>query len=471
MSDSLRRGGVDLLIRNAHVITSEADLDADIHCRDGAIEAIREPGGDVAGRWDEVYEADGLVVLPGVVDPHVHSRDPGQIHKEDFAHATRAAAAGGVTTILDMPNAIPAITDAEVFEERVQHHSRSAFVDFGLWGLILDAGSVKHVGELKAVGAVGLKLFWGFFFDRETGALIYDAKQRDPEDLLPPASTADLWELFEAAAHEGILVGLHSEDRGILEVLGGRHPEFDDYPTLLATRPVGAESASIAAGVEVAVGTGARLHILHVSSRRGAALVRHARADGLRVSAETCPHYLTLTAEDFPAIGPAMKVYPPIRTAEDRDALWEAVNDGTLTSVSSDHAPHSAEERRGILSQLPAGSYGAQTMVQVLLNEAAERRTTLRRLSWVLSEGTARVYGIYPQKGSLEPGTDADFTVVDPDAPWSIDQAALLTKTKLSPWHGRKGRGLPVATIVRGDIVMRDGKVVGQPRGRFVRPS
>jgi allantoinase len=462
---------MNLLIRNAHLVTSEAEFDADIHCRDGLIEAVQDPGVASGGRWDDVYDADGQVVFPGVIDPHVHSRDPGQTHKEDFAHATRAAAAGGVTTVLDMPNAIPPVTDVEVFEERVRHHSASAFVDFGLWGLILDAGSLKHVESLKAAGAVGLKLFWGFFFDRDTGALIYDAKQRDPDTVVPPATTADLWELFEVAAEAGILVGLHSEDRGILEAAAKRHPDFDDYETLLKTRPVAAESAAIAAGIEIAMGTGARLHILHVSSRRGASLVRRAQADGLPISAETCPHYLTLTAKEFSSIGPAMKVYPPVRTEEDRDALWEAVNDDTVTSVSSDHAPHSAEERQGRLSELPAGSYGIQTLLQVLLNEAATGRTTLKRLSWVLSEGTARLYGLHPQKGSFEVGTDADFTVIDPDAPWAIEQDRLLTKTKLSPWHGRKGRGLPVATIVRGDVVMRDGELVGECRGRFIRPA
>jgi allantoinase len=462
---------MDLLIRNAHVVTRDREFDADIHCRDGLIDAIRDPGGGRDGGWDDVYDADGRVVFPGVIDPHVHSRDPGQTHKEDFAHATRAAAAGGVTTLLDMPNAIPPVTNPEVFHDRVRHHSGSAFVDFGLWGLILDASSVKHVQPLKAAGAVGLKLFWGFFFDRETGALVYDARGRDPDSLLPPASMADLWELFDATASGDILVGLHSEDRGILEAKARRHSEFDDYETLLEARPVAAESAAIAAGIEVAMGTGARLHILHISSRRGASLVRTARADGLPVSAETCPHYLTLTADDFRSIGPMMKVYPPVRTEEDRDALWEAVNDDAVTSVSSDHAPHSAEERRGTLSELPAGSYGVQTMVQVLLNEAAEGRTTLRRLSWVLSEGTARLYGLYPQKGSVEVGTDADFTVVDPDAPWAIDQDRLLTKMKLSPWHGRKGRGLAVATILRGGVVMRDGEPVGDRRGRFIHPA
>jgi len=462
---------VDLLIRNAHVVTLDAEFDADIRCRGGLIEAVEEPRADHGGGWDEVYEAAGRIVFPGVIDPHVHSRDPGQTHKEDFAHATRAAAAGGVTTILDMPNTIPPVTDADVLRERVEHHSRSAFVDFGLWGLVLDASSIKEIAALKQAGAVGVKLFWGFFFDRDTGALVYDARDRDPASVLPPASTTDLWELFEAAAADDLLVGLHAEDRGILEALGGRHPEFDDYETLLRTRPVAAEAAAIAAGVEIAAGSGARLHILHVSSGRGAALVRHARSDDLSVSAETCPHYLTLTADDFPAIGPAMKVYPPVRTAEDRRALWDAVNGDVVSSVASDHAPHSAEERRGTLSKLPAGSFGIETMVQVLLNEAAERRTTLRRLSWVLSEGTARLYGLYPRKGSVEPGTDADFTVIDADASWSVDQETLHTKTKLSPWHGREGRGLPVATIVRGRMVMRDGELLGEPSGSFVRPA
>ena len=462
---------MSLLIRKAHVVTPGAEFDADILCRDGLVDSLDRPGRTRADGWDEVLDASGLVVLPGVIDPHVHSRDPGQTHKEDFAHSTRAAAAGGVTTILEMPNALPPVTSAEVLAHRVEQHSKVASVDFGLWGLALGAESTVDIRDLSKAGAVAIKLFWGFYFDRETGALIYDAKGLDEGNLRPPASTGDLWELFIAVAKAKLLLGLHAEDRGILEVLGRQHGDYDSYDTLLRTRPVAAESSAIASAIEIAMGTEARLHILHVSSARGIDLVRRAQSDLLRVSAETCPHYLTLTEADYESVGHGMKVYPPVRHEDDRKALWRAINDRIVTSVSSDHAPHSAAEREGVLSDLPAGGQGIQTMLPVLLNEVTKGTTSLQTLSWALSEGTARLYRLYPKKGSVLPGTDADFSIVDMDASWTIDQDRLLTKTKLSPWHNRSGRGRVAATVVRGNVIFRHGELSGSPIGQFVRPQ
>lgn len=454
-------------------MTPEGSRRADILCRNGSIVDLIEPRSAPRQRnhrpEGDVLDVSGLYVLPGVIDPHVHSRDPGMTDKEDFVYATRAAAAGGVTTILEMPNAAPPVTDADIFRERAAHHSGRAHVDFGLWALALGATNLAGLNTLQTAGAVGAKLFWGFAFDRKTKTLVYDAADTDPARVIPPAGTGEVWALFNAAARTGLLLGIHCEDRSIIEA-AGRGIAVRDYEDLVRAHPTEAEASSIAVAIEIARGTGARIHVVHVSSAIGAELIRRGKADGLPVSGETCPHYLTLTAGDYAEIGSALKIFPPVRRESDRLALVAAVNDGTLQSVGSDHAPHSLLDHQRPFAEQPAGAVAVETTVRVLLDLVARGELTLERLTWIVSEGTARLYGLYPQKGALIPGADADFTVVDPSANWRIENAHLHSKTKLSPWHGRVGRGTAVLGILRGEIVMRDGEPVGSPRGRLIVP-
>jgi dihydroorotase len=189
------------------------------------------------------------------------------------------------------------------------------------------------------------------------------------------------------------------------------------------------------------------------------------------MTAETCPQYLTLTDADYARIGPVMKIYPPVRRAEDREALWEGIHDGTITSLGSDHAPHTAEQKGLSLAAAPAGAIGVETIVPLMFNEVAEGRLTAEELAWVLSEGTARLYGLYPRKGAIEPGSDADFTLIDPSAEWTIDNARLHSKHRLSPWHGVPVRGAPRMGLLRGRVIMRDGEPMGEPTGELVRPA
>jgi dihydroorotase len=217
--------------------------------------------------------------------------------------------------------------------------------------------------------------------------------------------------------------------------------------------------------------TGCRFHVVHLSSERGVEVVRSAQEAGIPISAETCPQYLTLTADDFGRIGTAMKIYPPVRHAADRDALWEAIHDGTIASIGSDHAPHTVEQKRLGPAAAPAGAIGVETVVPLMLNEMARGRLSAEELAWLLSEGTARLYRLYPQKGAIQPGSDADFTLVDPAVEWTIDNARLHSKHPFSPWHGFRVRGAPVATILRGRVIMRDGNPVGEPMGALVRPA
>jgi dihydroorotase len=280
-----------------------------------------------------------------------------------------------------------------------------------------------------------------------------------------------VWALFREVAAAGGLLAAHCEDRGVLDAAErGVGHALRSYGDLLAARPDSAEATAIAVAVELSRSTDCRFHVVHVSSGRGVELLRRAQRDGVRISAETCPHYLTLTDDDFGRLGSMLKVYPPVRTAADRDRLREAARDGTISSLGSDHAPHTVAQKRQELATSPAGFVGVETLVPVMLNEAAQGRFTLERLAWLLSEGTARVYGLFPRKGALLPGSDADLALVEPDREWQIDDARLHSKQSLSPWHGLRGRGQVVRSLLRGETVMMDGEPVGTPRGRLVKP-
>ncbi|MCA1644494.1 MAG: amidohydrolase family protein [Chloroflexi bacterium] len=456
-----------LRIVNATVVTSRGSQRADVFCRDGLLERIgaadRQP-------VDEVIDAHGLLLFPGFIDPHVHSRDPGLTHKEDFAHSTRAAAAGGVTTLLEMPNAIPPVSSAAIFEERAAAHGRVASVDFGLWGLALGSANLADIAGLFDAGVVGVKLFWGYALHRLTHALVYNLADEPAENLIQPPGTGDVLELCREVARVGGLLAAHCEDRELIETaersLG--HP-IGSYTELLQARPDTAESVSIAIAAELSAATDCRFHVVHTTSARGIQAVRRAQAEGVRLTAETCPHYLQFSADDFAALGALMKVYPPIRSLRDQTALWHAVRDGTIDSVGSDHAPHTLAEKALGLASAPAGVQGVETIGAVMVHEMLNGRISADRLAWVLAEGTARLYGLYPRKGVLEVGSDADFTLVDPAAETLVDRMRLHSKQPHSPWHGQHLRGRVRMTILRGEIIARDGEPVGEPRGRLVR--
>ncbi len=309
-----------LVVRNGTVVSPQGRYPADIVCEDGRIEALFAPGEAPGG--EEEIEATGLLVFPGFIDPHVHSRDPGLTEKEDFAHSTLAAAAGGVTTILEMPNTIPPVTDAGTFCERAENHARVAAVDFGLWGLSLGKENLEELPGLVKEGAVGVKLFWGYALNRRTKQLVYNVADESPENLILPPGNGEVLKVFETMARTGGLFAAHCEDREVIEqAQSSLGREIEAYEDLLTSRPDTAEAVTVAVGAEFARTTGCRFHIVHTSSARGLTVVRGAQQRGVPVTAETCPQYLTLTDESYGSIGSVMKVYPPVRRAGDRDAL------------------------------------------------------------------------------------------------------------------------------------------------------
>ncbi|MQA02481.1 MAG: amidohydrolase family protein [Streptosporangiales bacterium] len=456
-----------LVVRNGTVVTAAGLVDADVVCADGRIAGLVEPGS--AATDGEVVDADGCLVFPGFIDPHVHSRDPGLTHKETFAHSTLGALCGGVTTVLEMPNAIPPVTDAAMLAQRRAEHEAKAWVDFGLWGLALGPGHAEDIQGLFAAGAVAVKLFWGYALHRETKTLVYNFADEPPENLLLPPEAGDVRALFREVAATGGVLGMHCEDRHVLARAGDDlgHP-IETYDDLLAARPAVAEAVSIAIGAQLAAETGARFHVVHAASAAGIDVVRQARAAGAPVTAETCPQYLTLSDADAERLGPLLKVYPPVRTAADQEALWRAVDDGTVSSVGSDHAPHTVEEKMVGFAAAPAGGLGVETMVPLLVDAMVEGKLSAARLAEVASTATAKLYGLWPRKGSVQPGTDADLTIVDPRGDHEVRNEDLHALHPASAWHGRKVHGRIVASVLRGELAMRDGQPVGDHRGRFV---
>lgn len=459
-----------LLIKNGTVVTDAGLVEADICCSAGTIEAILRRG--AARSADGVLDAAGKLVFPGFIDPHVHSRDPGQTEKETFSHSTLGALCGGVTTILEMPNAIPAVVDAETFVARSREHAEKAWVDFGLWGMALGPSNLAELEELFAAGAVGVKFFWGYALDKKTKALVYNYQPGRSDELLLPPENGEVLELFRTVAGCGGLLAAHCEDRHVLaSAAAGLEGPVETYDDLLRSRPAVAESAAIALGAEFSAATGCRFHVVHLSSAAGAAVVSQARARGVPITAETCPHYLTLTDEDGARLGPLMKVYPPVRDRANQDALWSSVREGSIGSIGSDHAPHLAAEKALGFGQAPAGGLGVETLAPLMVDAMLRGELTPERLAEVLSTGTAKLYGLWPRKGAVNVGADADFSIVDPVAHTEVRNEAMHALNPVTAWDGKKLRGRMVASVLRGEVVMVDGAPVGTRRGQFVAAS
>ncbi len=461
----------DHVIKNGIMIDSRDSVRGDLYIKDGVIAAISaEPlPGDAA----EVTDAGGKLVLPGFVDTHVHSRDgrKGFFYKEDFAHSSAAGAVGGVTTILEMPNSNPAVYCADNLLDLAEVLSPKAYTDYGIWGLCLGPINNGELAPMRTAGAVGFKFFWGYAVDLSTYQLIYNYKE-GMENILPPLDDGQVYQLFREVAKTGGLVAIHAENfsliRALTEEIGRRGGER--YSDLLAARPAVSELTVIQTAIAFSRALGTRLHILHLAAGDGVELIRAAKREGLPVTAETCPHYLALTDQDAERCGSAMKGYPPVRTQRDQDLLWEGVRDGTISLVCSDHAPHTPEEKQRGFWNAPAGTASIETTSMVMLNAVCEGKIDMHRMVSLLSEEPARLFGLYPRKGSLRIGSDADLVIVDPELSYLFRQEELHSRTKLSPYDGFRFRGKVVKTILRGRTVAENGQIVGSPRGQWVRP-
>jgi allantoinase len=436
----------DLIVRGANLQVGVVD---------GVVAAA---GPAVEGGAREVIDASELVVLPGAVDAHVHLNDPGRAHWEGFATGTAALAAGGTTTAFDMPlNAIPPTLDAASFAAKAEAARGVARVDVALWGGLVP-GDLDRLDELAAEGVVGFKAFMS-----ASGVAEFEA-----------ADDLTLLEGMARAARLGLPVAVHAESDAITGRLTARavaagRVGVADY---LASRPVIAELEAIGRAILFAEETGCALHVVHVSTGRGVALVAEARARGVDVSCETCPHYLVLDAHDAARLGATAKCAPPLRPAEVVEELWSRVLAGDVDLIATDHSPSPPELKDTGNDHFAAwgGIPGAQTLVALLYAYGCVARgLPVDRLALLTASWPAARFGLAPGKGALVAGADADLLLLDPGQDWTIARDDLLDRHRLSPFVGQQLRGRVVRTILRGRTIALDGRIVGEPSGRVLR--
>ncbi|MDL5159093.1 allantoinase AllB [Actinomycetospora termitidis] len=437
----------DLVVRGRRVLTTAGEAAREVGVTDGRVVAIEPLGNGLAA--ERVVElADDEVLLPGLVDTHVHVNEPGRTEWEGFASATRAAAAGGVTTIVDMPlNSIPPTVDVEALHTKRAVAADQAFVDVGFWG-----GAVPgHHDDLRPLhdeGVFGFKCFLLHSGVDEFPPLDADEMERD---------------MAELATFDAVMI-VHAEDSRAID--HAPTPSGARYASFLASRPRGAENLAVAEVIERARWTGARAHVLHVSSSDVLPMLASARRDGVRITAETCPHYLTLIAEEIPDGATTHKCCPPIREAGNRELLWQGLVDGTIDCIVSDHSPSTVELKlldSGDFGQAWGGISSLQLGLSLVWTEARHRGIALERVvDWMATRPAelVRLTG----KGRIALGYDADFAVFAPDEAFVVDAARLYHRNPVTAYAGRALSGAVRRTFLAGAEV--DGST---PRGRLLR--
>ncbi|MGA5711062.1 allantoinase AllB [Streptomyces cellulosae] len=439
---------VELVLRSTRVITPEGTRAASVAVAGGTVTAVLPHDAPVpAGARLEDLGDD--VLLPGLVDTHVHVNDPGRTEWEGFWTATRAAAAGGITTLIDMPlNSLPPTTTVDHLRVKRKTAADKAHIDVGFWGGALP-DNTADLRPLHEAGVFGFKAFLS-----PSGV---DEFPHLDDDRLARA-------LREIASFDGLLI-VHAEDPRQLDGAPQRGgPRYADF---LASRPRRAEDTAIARLLEQARRFDARVHVLHLSSADALPLIAEAKADGVRVTVETCPHYLTLTAEEVPDGASEFKCCPPIREAANQDLLWQALADGTIDCVVTDHSPSTADLKTDDFATAWGGISGLQLSLPAVWTEARRRGHTLEDVVRWTSARTAELAGLDARKGAVAPGHDADFAVLAPDETFTVDPAALQHRNRVTAYAGRTLHGVVRSTWLRGERVLAGGEFTA-PKGRLL---
>jgi dihydroorotase len=455
-------GLFDLVIRGGTIVAEEEPYKSDIGIKNGIIAALSIPGQEPPLTGKTVIDAQNKHVLPGVIDCHVHFRQPGYEYKEDWATGTIAAAFGGVTTALEMPSLMPATDCVERFEEKRRLAESLAYVDFGLYALVSEA-SLPNLVALHDAGAIGFKCY------------LSTAHTQSTSNAQLPISDGTFLEAFEALASTGARCAIHAENGSIIDKRTARLKSIGrtDAESHAVSRPVVCALEAVNRSITFAEWTGTKIHIAHEGTAAGINAVSAAKARGVDVTVETCPQYLLLSVEDLRRHGGIVRCNPPVRDEADQARLWQAIHTGEIDAIATDHAPHTpAEKRNENIWHCECGIVGVETALPIMLTEVLRGRITISQYVQIASVNPAKIWRLYPRKGTIRIGSDADIVIVDLNARDKIDQEKLHSKSKVSAWHGREVIGLPIYTLVRGKVIVANGELVGERGwGRYVNQT
>jgi allantoinase len=458
----------DTLILNGRAVTESGVLSTAIALQNGQIAALIAPEDAQTVSAHTVIDAHDLLILPGAIDIHFHCRAPAHPQRGDFATETQAAAAGGVTTIFEMPISKPCCATGEIFAMRKALGEANAYVNFALYGApgLLDPVEIQSMVDQ---GAIAWKIFM-------TAA----PKGRDDEfEGLCLPEPSGLYQALKLVQPTGLVTVIHAENNELLEwhtaqlIAQGRN----DIAAHGESRPPHVEALGIAQVLSINDDIGAKVHIAHVSCAAALNTLRRWQRSGAAVTGETCPHYLFFTEDDLHRVGPYAKINPPLRHASDQAALWEGLADGSLLAVTTDHSPFTAEEKersRSDIWRTPPGAPGVEELLLGMMDAVHEGRLSLEKAVQLISTNGAKRFGVFPRKGVIRAGADADLVLYDPHTPTTIHPDMLFSKAKACDrlYEGKTFAGKVRRTIVGGRTVFHDGEMIGQPGwGKFVRPE
>jgi len=457
---------VQTLIRGGLVVTPDGIQRRDVALADGRIVGLPESGLTVGA--DQVIDATDWYVIPGAVDIHFHCRAPAYPQRGDFASESMAAAAGGVTTIFEMPISKPCCATGAILKARRELGEADCYVNFALYGApgLLDR---REIQAMVREGAVAFKIFM-------TAA---PAGRSDEFEGLCLPDSPGLFQALKLLAETGLVTTIHAEDNPLLEwhtaqlAAEGRN----DVLAHNASRPPHVEALGISTVLTLNDAIGAKLHIAHVTSRAALDTLRKWQRAGVDVTGETCPQYLQFTEADLERVGPYAKINPPLRQPDDQAALWEGLRDGSLIAITTDHSPFTVEEKeraREDIWRVPPGAPGVEELVPGVMDGALKGHYSIEQaVRWMSTNGAQR-FGVYPRKGVIATGADADLVLYDPSLTTTISQEMLFSRAKACDklYEGMTFQGRVRRTIVNGQTVFHDGEITGQRGGgRFVRPS
>jgi dihydropyrimidinase/allantoinase len=442
---------VDKIFQNGKFVTQTGIFDGGVAVESGKIVAVTL--NTKLYTADDIIDLNGKIVLPGIIDNHVHFGPD----REDYVSGTQAAASSGVTTISDMPTGNPGVLNSVHLEEKKRYADKHAYIDFALFG---GAGSDNHeaMQEMANGGIVAYKTY----MVGSSGCSCGD--------------DGKILKLLKEAAKTGVVTGWHAENDLLIDPLTEELKEAGriDPMAHVESRPNYSEYEAISKLILFNKIANARLHIIHLSTKEGLELIKAAKADGMRITAETCPHYLLLNSKYMEKVGPYAKIIPPLRSEEDRLAMWRGIMNGTIDYICSDHAPHPKRSKDIGWENIwlaENGNPGVETLLPLMLDQVNKGNISIQQVAYNMSTRPAQVFDLFPKKGNIMVGSDADLTVVDLDAEWNLTSENMYSKSKdTSIFEGWNIKGKPILTVVRGEVVAEDGVITGEMGfGKFQR--